>query len=93
MGIAVYSPSISKGRPCGNDRYISQMPCAVLMEGFLWFYPDNTDQLTRASKVYADADTGEISFGAGGVELNWAKIVLIDEKQKRVLVKVDISKA
>lgn len=92
MGIAVYSQAIAQLSPCGNDRYLSQMPCAVLMDGFAWFYPQNIDQITRVSKVFADIETGEISFGAGSFELNWMKVVLKDEKNKRVLVKVDISK-
>mgnify|MGYP007088306514 CR=1 FL=1 len=97
-GIAVYSEAISTSRPASSDVYLAGMPINVLLDGYMWFYPENMAGVTRASKVLADNATGAISFGAQATEdvntaLTWAKVVLVDEKKTRVLVKVDVSLA
>lgn len=97
-GISVFAPAIAQSRPASPDGYIAGMPVNVMCDGYLWFYPEaGATGITRASNVIAKDATGVISFGAsagsGETVITWAKVVLVDERNKRVLVKVDISLA
>lgn len=97
-GISVFSPAIAQSRPASPKGYLAGMPANVMCDGYMWFYPENgASGVTRASKVIATNTTGEIKFGAsagvGETALSWAKVILVDERNKRVLVKVDISLA
>lgn len=95
-GIACFSDAIATNRPA-MQAYYEGMPIDVMLDGYLWFYPESMAGITRASKAIATKATGAIAFkdsaSATEAELTWAKIVLIDENKKRVLVRVDVTRA
>lgn len=91
-GVAVFNPATAQNRPSYGDGYIAEMPVDILSDGYCWYH--TTKPITREYGVYAYNSTGIVTFSetavTGATLIKWMKIALIDEKKKRVLVKVDV---
>lgn len=93
-GVAVFNPATAQNRPSYSDGFIAEMPVDMLTDGYCWYHYEGIGRITREYKVYADNNTGTVTFSSTAVAdatlIKWIKIALVDEKKKRVLVKVDV---
>ena len=93
-GVAIYDQATASDRPQLANSYRDRMQCNILYKGFCWYYLKDATTVSKASKVFANTNTGAVGFGStvpkDCTEIKWIKIAKVDESKKGVLVYVNI---